>query len=686
MADYYYDGSGEIVIGGEAKSSFIAAYSMDVEWDIHSYFDMVQDFVWDVGEPPLKVYQVEGCCKPNDGLYSGCEILPLDTNDPVNCGQRFLQTIFARNLGEVCDFLAKTNWKWPICSIKKFSTEALDLVVTGDSKPPECNTLDEVEYCQIPECFEFCLHTNATTHMGMSAGKMLTLRSSYAGTGGIKISGGHDPVRHVTGSGEIEISGEAFCYPKLSVCSHTGNGIIQVSGEIGVTSSNWNTTAAGGIVLSGNANAKSSKWHYKATGGITMSDVAKTYPRPVYVSNGKSDVYPTYAGIRMSGFAGYPILAKVSGGITISGTARANIIDYLYRSSGGISIGGESSVASPDWHYDGSGGIIMGGSAVAHNLNIFYVVDDSVPITLGGVAPNRNSISGDFWYTALTDTPITLGGIADYRLAQLKYKPYYNPNIVLGGGAGIISSYRPTDDINMGIGAHIETLEVNYSIDGLKAPPIAPLTQTVNTSCGECNQVDLKLNFKHNLEFGAKFREFLKRNGYTVPQSFPLFYNKRLNSWQGTLHYSGIAADNLNNLESWRINVDWSCTSKYANDDFFSSVWKFSLLFTRRNTTTNLDFDTRLLILFPSEEICLTADRDGLDFSFQFDTRRQTVSTRENIFVNVVNLYDNIGLFKNNYWFSNKLNIRISEDYVKDNLNKTDITFIIPEKQPQFSI
>jgi hypothetical protein len=678
-------GDGGIVIDGESSVTLSADYSMDVEWDIRIYFDAVHNFTWDVGELPIKVYQVEGCCKPNDGVFGGCEVLPLDTNDPLNCDQRFLQTIFARNLGEVCDFLTTSNWKWPICSIKKFSTSAFDLVSINGSQPPECNTLDEVEYCQIPECFEFCLQTDGKTNMGMAA-SVIDNVYQYTGTGGIQISGGYDPVRHVVGSGGIEVSGESYSYPKPFIFYYTGSGGIEVSGEANVVSSNWDSASSGGIVLSGQANVKSSKWHYTATGGVAMSGSARTFPRPVYVSDGKSDVYPTYAGIRVSGFAGYPILARTSGGITLYGSATANILSSHHEGSGGISMGGESSVVSPDWHYEGSGGIVMGGVVGYNYLSMAYYVDDSVPITLGGDASYRNSIDGDFWYTALTDTPITLGGSADYRISQLKYKPSSNPNIVLGGGALITSTYRIADDTNMGMGSHIEGLEVNYSLDGQTAPSIVAPTQTVNTTCGQCNQVALKLNFKHNLEFGAIFREFLIRNGYTVPQSFPLFYNKRLDSWQGTLHYSGVAADNLNNLESWRINVDWACTSQYADDDFSASVWRFSLLFTRRNTTTNLDFDTRLLILFPADEICLTADRDGLDFSFQFDTRRQTISTRENIVVDVVNLYDNVGLFRSNYWQTNKLNIRISEDYIVDNLNKTDITFIIPEKQPQFSI
>lgn len=678
-------GDGGIVLDGEASTMLMGDYSLDVEWDIRIYFDVARDFFYDVGELPLKVYQVEGCCKPNDGVFGGCEVLPLDTNDPLNCDQRFLQTIFARNLGEVCDFLTNTNWKWPICSIKKFSTEALDLIYDGTNIPPECNTLDEVEYCQIPECFEFCLQSDTVTHMGMTV-HLVENVLQYTGTGGIEISGGYDPVKHVSGSGGIVISGEAYCYPKPFVYYYSGDGGMMVSGEANVVSTNWETTSNGGIVISGEANVVSSKWHYRGSGGIVMGGSTTAFPRPVYVSSGKSDVYPTYAGIRVSGHAGYPILARTSGGITIYGSSPAAIIDSHHEGSGGIVMGGEASVVSPDWHYDGSGGIVMGGAIGYHYLTLLYEVDNSVPITLGGEAPNRNSIDGDFWYTSLTDTPITLGGDADYRISQLKYKPSSNPNIVMGGGAVITSTFRVVDDTHMGMSGHIEGLEINYALDGQAAPAITSPIQTVNTTCGECNQVALKLNFKHNLEFANVFREFLVRNGLTIPASFPLFYNKRSDSWQGTLHYSGVAADNLNTTVTWRINVDWACTSQYADDDFASSVWRFSILFTRKNLATNTDFDTRLLLLFPAEDICLTADRDGLDFSFQFDTKRQTVTTRQNLVVDVINLYDNIGLFRSSYWTTNKLNIRISEDYIEENLNKTDITFIVPEKQPQFSI
>ena len=219
-------------------------------------------------------------------------------------------------------------------------------------------------------------------------------------------------------------------------------------------------------------------------------------------------------------------------------------------------MGGEADVHSPDWRYSGSGGIAIGGAVGYDYLSLAYYVDNSVPIILDGAAPNSNSISGDFWYVALTDTPITLSGDADCRIFQLKYKPSSNPNVVLSGDAGITSTYHVVDDTNMGMGSHIENLEFNYSLDGQVAPPIALPTQTINTTCGQCNQVALRLNFKHNLEFGAIFREFLTRNGYTIPQSFILFYNKRSDSWKGTIHYSGVAADNLNNTESWRINVD----------------------------------------------------------------------------------------------------------------------------------
>lgn len=89
--------------------------------------------------------------------------------------------------------------------------------------------------------------------------------------------------------------------------------------------------------------------------------------------------------------------------------------------------------------------------------------------------------------------------------------------------------------------------------------------------------------------------------------------------------------------------------------------------------------------MFPSEDICLSADRDGLDFSFQYDTKKNYVYTRENLVVDVTTLYDNIGLFKSKYWLTNRFKVRISEDLFQDALNKTDISFILPTKQPQFA-
>ena len=688
-----YEGYGEIFLVGEAPIKSFFNFVQDVEWDVRSYFDLALDFDWDVGELPLKVYQVEGCCRPNDGGFGGCEVLPLDTNDALNCNQRFLQTIFARNLGEVCQFLTDTNWKWPICSIKKFSTEALDLIYDGTNKPPECNTLDEVEYCQIPECFEFCLQSDASSHVGVEVSVVENIIRYDAGggdgdaVGGIAILGGYDPVRHVVGDSGIELSGDAEFVEKLSLYNYTPEGGIIVSGNANIVSSSWNSEAVGGIVVDGEVdNIVSSNWHYVSTGGIVVSGNAVCVLRPVYVSEGKSDTYPSYAGIILGGFAEYPILSKVSGGIVIAGDSTARIPLRRYVPTGGININGESNVISPYYSFEGSAAIYLGGEIGYNFLSLAYNVDDSVPITLGGEADNRNSILGDFWYTALVDDQPTLGGDAECRISKLNYIVSSNPNIVLGGDGGITSTYRSIDETHMGMGFAIEDLEVNYSLDGQPAPTLEAPTQTVNTTCGECNAVPLKLHFKHNLEFGAIFREFMVRNGHTIPSSFPLFYNRRSESWQSVLHYNGLDGDNTNQTVSWRINVDWTCTSQYADENFSSSVWKFSLLVTKRNITTNLDFDTRLLLLFPSEDICLTADRDGFDFSFQFDTKRKVVSTRQNLIVDVINLYDNIGLFKSTYWTTNKLNIRISEDYVEENLNKQDVTFIIPERQSQFAI
>ena len=676
------EGQGIIFVEGEALVNMISGFTQQIEWQVRSYFDVVKQFEWDVGDIPLKVFQVEGCCKPNNGEDGGCEILPLDTNDPLNCNQRVLQTIFATNLAGVCDFLTKTNWKWPICSIKKFSTDAADLIADGINIPPECNTLDEVEFCQIPECFEFCLHTDRTSHGGMFIEVEYAAKYQYTGTGGIKIGGTYYEKPFYVGSGGITIGGSAITNSS-SREYESGGGII-VSGQGLFKSSKFKIVGSGGVNLAGESKVISPYYTWIGSGGISVSGSATLQNRFSFVSDGRSDVYPSYAGIKVSGRADYPILAKVSGGIYITGAAICNIPSTHHVGSGGINIAGQSSVVSPDWHYNGSGGIQMGG-AVGYNFLSLAYKDGSGGITLGGDAPNRNSIGGDFWYTSIT-SPIALGGSADCRISQLKYKPISSPNIIIGGNAGITSTFVNTNMSNMGMGSWLEDLEVNFSVDGADAPAIIAPTNTVNTSCGECNQIALTLYFKHNLEFGNVFREFLLRNGLTIPQSFNLFYSKRLDLWQGTLHYTGVSADNLLHTETWRIKIDWSCTKEYADDDFASAVWKFSMLFTKKNINTGIDFDTRLFILFPSEDICVSADRDGLNFSFQYDTLRNSIYTRQNLVVDVMTLYDNIGLFKSKYWKTNKLNIRISEDYFEDKIAKKDISFIVPEKQPQFVI
>lgn len=673
-----YETTGGIVVGGEAEFRIVADFSQPIEWQVRTYFDAVKEFEWDVGEVPLKVYQVEGVCRPNS---DNCDVLPLDTNDPLDCSQRFLQTIFAPNLAGVCDFLTKTNWKWPIASIKKFSTPAAQLIADGTNIPPECNALNEVEFCQIPECFEFCLHTDQISHTGVFT-EVIDNIVRYVGSGGIEISG-KARLWNTDVSGGIVMSGSADAITSYYAAS--GSGGIVISGESTCKSSYFATQGVGGIVVAGESGVVSPIWHYSGSGDIAISGAADTIARIIYSASGLSNVYPVYAGINISGRADYPILVTPTGGITLGGSAISAIIDYSYIGTGGINIGGVAHIVSPSWHYSGSGGINMAGNS--NYTSNAWAYAGTGGINVGGDASYRNSILGDFWYTAITTSPITLSGeAADCRVSQLKYKGDVSSPIILGGAADITSSFVPTAMSSMGMGFGIEDLEMNFSLDGAQVAAIVPPSNVINTSCGECNALSMQLNFKHNIEFGNVFREFLIRNGLEVPETFSLFYSKRLDLWQGTLHYNGYAADNLSNTENWKINVDWGCTKNYAGDSFASSVWKFSLLMTRRNIDTGIDFDTRLVILFPSEDICLSADRDGLDFSFQYDTKKNYVYTRENLVVDMITLYDNIGLFKSKYWLTNRFKVRISEDLFQDALNKTDISFILPTKQPQFAI
>lgn len=675
-----------------ADTSLRYGFVQDFTWDIRASFVVIKNFAWHTGPQPLRWFRILGCCRyptaDGDGLgagggpaeqQGGCDVIPIETLDGKCTGalgkNQFVENIIARNLDDVCKNLKDQKWDWPICSIQRFTRPAEAAFIDPDDN---CNQLEELEFCNVPACFDFCLSTDGVVKIGATV-QVIDSIHFYTASGQTTMGGSAGArvvwPEHVA-EGGITMGGEAEA--RASYYAATAEGGITMSGEASLSSSDWHVAGSGGITVSGESEATSPTWHYSPSGGgVSASGAASYRVRLFFKSNGRSNVYPKYAGVNIGGRAGYPIKIVGSGGITMGGSADANTpsLSYIPAADSGIVLGGEAGAVSPDWHYTAAGGVTMGGEGVGTTASYHYAADGGV--ATGGAADVRNSIGGTFWYNSAEPGSVAMGGSAEAGVKLWRYRPT-GETVQVGGAAGITSTWQGIFTAYMGMGTDLDDVEVVYS-PADDAPQFTSPTATVNTKCGECNAMPLVLYLTHNLENGNVLREFLLRNGLSLPASIPMRFSSRLGAWQGTLHYTGIADDNVSHTEQWRILFEWGCVDTLASQELGVNVWKFSMLATRKNLTTGMDFDTRIMIVFPAEQICLETDDLGFDFNFRLDTRRIFVKTELDIVVDVRLLYDNIGLFKSRFWVNTPdLRIRLSPNEQIEAVERQDIKPIFP--------
>jgi len=252
---------------------------------------------------------------------------------------------------------------------------------------------------------------------------------------------------------------------------------------------------------------------------------------------------------------------------------------------------------------------------------------------------------------------------------------------VLTGGLALTSSSWDSELLTtIGVTTYIANLEAVFGA-GTDGPDLDLPTSVIGTTCGSCDSIPVVLNLFHNLANESILMNYLQRNGLEFPNPLPMHYSARLQSWVANFHMTGTSDDNLGNIESWRFSFEWSCVSSFGGDELGSSSWKFSMLAVRKNEFSGVDFDTRALIIFPPEQICLTNQNLGFDFSFKFNTATKFVSNDSDIVPNTTLLTDGIGLFKSRFWARNpNFTIRLSRSNVATNVQRQDIYPIFPRE------
>lgn len=418
------------------------------------------------------------------------------------------------------------------------------------------------------------------------------------------------------------------------------------------------------IRIGGTASVRSSNYGYEGTGSIIVSQGSAGLRVARRVLNtGRGTLGPEFAGLRIGGQYGL--------NLHYDPTIAESDPESEVRSQVGVIIRGESAVRSTVWRTVASGEVVVGGEARIRSSHFSWSMSGG--LTVGGdfrirnryrYRPTGGVVTDGTVLPRLPFNYVATGGVVmdgNPRVKSSAFKWVSDGNaIFIGGGADLNYSDFGTLMVDIGATAIAEDILLTFPEDG-GADTLEGLTTTI-TRCS-CTGMPFLVPFAHNMFTSNKLTQFLNRNGFTVARVINLSYNATNDSWQANLHYKGRSTQN-NALESWDIVFDLACTSTVDGSDIEQTVWKFGVHFLQKNLSTLEDYDTRILVAFIPDRVCLNGDFNA---EITIDTSQNIVSVTPDSVVYQQLLYDNIGLFKNDYWTLNPdILVQISQTGIPD--------------------
>lgn len=310
---------GSLILSSSTDFDFVQNFNKRFSWNVGGFLSVDKTFVWNVGDGEYYWYRVEGECKKviceNFNVnYESCESMT------------FMTVVPARNLEEVCQILDRPRLNPPvrtkIYSIKRYSRPIAKSNATID----DCNVLEDEYFCQIPECFNYCID-----HEGISkfSFEMKAIEASY----------------YVEASGFISISGISNNNRYFHYSSDSSLVVLSGSSESEILLEFY--SLIGNVVLGGKSLVVSSNYNYYPSSGVTLGGLSSiTSPYRFYASKGS-------AWLSGSGFI-FPLFRS---SVQVYGSAEI-LLSKIFDSSGAIYIEGIlNEHSSPSYNYEGFGGI-----------------------------------------------------------------------------------------------------------------------------------------------------------------------------------------------------------------------------------------------------------------------------------------------------------------------------------------
>jgi hypothetical protein len=151
IPNLYHNASGSVEVSSPAVNpSTTAFFSFETSWNVRGDLEVDLRTSWNIGEGAYYWYRVESEC----GEVT-CDEFGVERRE---CNRMtIVTTVSARSVSELCETLADPRTNAPlvarISSIRRYGRP----MFRDQIRPDQCNTLEEVEFCHIPECLDYCV-------------------------------------------------------------------------------------------------------------------------------------------------------------------------------------------------------------------------------------------------------------------------------------------------------------------------------------------------------------------------------------------------------------------------------------------------------------------------------------------------------------------------------------------------
>ena len=273
VPDYDYSPAGSLSLSGSSEVNVRIGKSLDSSWNVEGVFFSGFSSEWAVGDGELYWYRVQSSCgelkcDENGMLYPDCR------------NMTFMTVVPARNLAELCGKLANPSINPPVnfrvTSVKRYARP-----VERSDLSPECNSLEEQDFCQIAECLDYCLDQDVRQKFLFS---MRAIESIFdvAMSGGPFFYGQVQTDRYRVYDPEFPVVGvSGSSLSSLLLPASVSGSLVSVSGSATAISSAYTAEASGSLSLGGYARTVSPDRKYSdMEGTLEVGGESRLYYAP----------------------------------------------------------------------------------------------------------------------------------------------------------------------------------------------------------------------------------------------------------------------------------------------------------------------------------------------------------------------------------------------------------------------